>query len=114
MPGFTTSDFPRPKDEEEFQEIIRDLYAAHWKDDNVQIYGRSGQTQHGVDVYGYPNKSTLCFGIQCKVRNLGELTKAKIEIEIKKARNFKEKLDTYMALPDLPWRIRYLGHRHQA
>ncbi len=109
MPGFTTSDFPRPKDEEEFQEIIRDLYAAHWKDDNVQIYGRSGQTQHGVDVYGYPNKSTLCFGIQCKVRNLGELTKAKIEIEIKKARNFKEKLDTYIFATTAPRDVHVQG-----
>jgi hypothetical protein len=96
MPTYTTSDFARPRDDEEFQEIIRDLFSAHWKDDNTTIYGRSGQSQNGVDVYGHPNGSSLCFGVQCKIRNNSNLTKKDIQDEIKKARGFKEKLDTFI------------------
>ena len=59
MPSLTTSEFPKPRDDKEFEEMTRDLFAAHWKDDNTQVYGRPGQSQDGVDVYGQPNRSNL-------------------------------------------------------
>lgn len=96
MPSLTTSEFPKPRDDKEFEEMTRDLFAAHWRDDNTQIYGRSGQEQNGVDVYGQPNCAGLYYGIQCKLRSQGFLTQSDIENEIKKARAFKHKLDTYI------------------
>jgi hypothetical protein len=96
MPSLTTSEFPKPKDDKEFEEMTRDLFAAHWKDDNTQVYGRPGQGQDGVDVYGQPNRAGLYYGIQCKLRSQGALTQSDIEDEIKKARGFTHKLDTYI------------------
>lgn len=96
MPSLTTSEFPKPRDDKEFEEMTRDLFAAHWKDDNTQVYGRSGQSQDGVDVYGQPNQAGLYYGIQCKLRSQGVLPQSDIEDEIKKARGFTHKLDTYI------------------
>jgi len=96
MPSLTTSEFPKPRDDKEFEEMTRDLFAAHWKDDNTQIYGRSGQSQDGVDVYGQPNRAGLYYGIQCKLRSQDVLTQSDIEDEIRKARGFRHKLDTYI------------------
>ena len=102
MPSLTTSEFPKPRDDKEFEEMTRDLFAAHWKDDNTQVYGRPGQSQDGVDVYGQPNRSNLYYGIQCKLRSQGVLTQSGIEDEIKKARSFKHKLDTYIFVTTAP------------
>jgi hypothetical protein len=96
MPSLTTSEFPKPRDDKEFEEMTRDLFAAHWKDDNTQVYGRSGQGQDGIDVYGQPNRADIYYGIQCKLRSQGILTQSDIEDEIKKARGFKHKIDTYI------------------
>lgn len=97
MPNIITSNLPTPKDDVEFQEIIRDLFAAHWKDDNVQGYGRSGQAQQGVDVYllGNPLKKTQTYAIQCKVRKK-YLTEADIKEEIMKAKNFPHKISKFI------------------
>lgn len=96
MPSLTTSEFPKPRDDKEFEEMTRDLFAAHWKDDNTQVYGRPGQSQDGIDVYGRPNRANLYYGIQCKLRSQGVLTQSDIEDEIRKAREFTHKLDTYI------------------
>lgn len=69
-------------DPQEFQEIVRDIFALHWEVHNTLIYGRNGQLQHGVDIYGRPKESALLFAIQCKVRNDSTLTKHDIEEEI--------------------------------
>ena len=96
MPNLITIQYPKPIDDVEFQEMIRDLFAQHWKDDNTLVYGRSGQGQNGVDVFGNPNKSNQNYGIQCKVRKEKILTKKDIDDEIKKAKNFTPKLNTYI------------------
>ncbi|MBK6607912.1 MAG: hypothetical protein IPG24_21140, partial [Leptospiraceae bacterium] len=67
MPSITNAIYLKPSDDKEFENMVRDLFALHWKDDNTQIRGRSGQSQNGVDVYGYPNKSSALYGIQCKL-----------------------------------------------
>lgn len=92
----------RPKDEKLFEFLIRDLFAAHWNDPNTQINGRSGQEQQGVDIYGKPNQGNLFFGIQCKLRDEGGLTKSYLMKEIEKARAFRHQLDTYIFATTLP------------
>ena len=97
MPNIVTSNLPTPKDDVEFQEIIRDLFAAHWKNDNVQGYGRSGQAQKGVDVYllGKPLENTQTYAIQCKVRKK-YLSEKDIKEEIKKAKDFPHKISKFI------------------
>jgi|GEM_PF-3076692 len=101
MPLLATSEFSRPKDDQEFEDIVRDIFAAHWKDDNTQRNGRSGQKQFGVDIYGKPTGTNLYFGIQCKLKNSGNLSKNDFVVEIGKARLFQPKLDTYIFVTSL-------------
>ncbi len=98
MPSPVTAQFPKPQDDVEFQEMIRDIFSTHWRDDGAIVYGRSGQKQFGVDVFGNPNKSKLNYGIQCKVRKGEKLTKKEIENEINEAKKFKPQLDTYIII----------------
>lgn len=92
----------RPKDNRLFEELIRDIFAKHWNDPNVQINGRSGQKQDGIDVYGQPNRSNLWFGIQCKLREDGGLSQSDIEHEIQMSRSFRHQLDTFIIVTTLP------------
>lgn len=96
MPNLMTIQYPKPTDDVEFQEMLRDLFAQHWKDDNTLVYGRSGQSQNGVDVFGNPNKSNQNYGIQCKLRKDKLLTKKEIEKEISEAKSFTPKLHTFI------------------
>jgi hypothetical protein len=96
MPTLISAQFPKPTDDVEFQEMIRDLFAQHWKNDNTIIYGRSGQRQNGVDVFGNPDNSNLNFGIQCKVRKNKQLTKTEIEKEVIEAKKFTPNLNTFI------------------
>lgn len=56
--------FP-PKSWIEFQDITRDALAIKWRSPNLQINGRQGQTQHGVDIYGADDLGRKV-GIECK------------------------------------------------
>ena len=96
MPLLVTSDFPPPKNDKEFEEMVRDIFAVHWNDPNTKVFGRSGQKQRGVDVYGRPNQQDTWFGIQCKVRKTGKLPRKTLENEIELARSFRHKLHTYI------------------
>ncbi|MEM7587852.1 MAG: FxSxx-COOH system tetratricopeptide repeat protein, partial [Acidobacteriota bacterium] len=59
-------ELPRPRDWQVFEDFCRDLFAAEWGDLETQKYGRPGQEQHGVDVYGRRGGKWL--GVQCKRR----------------------------------------------
>ena len=37
-----------------FEDIVWDIYTRKWNDPDAQRYGRTGQPQQGVDVYGRP------------------------------------------------------------
>lgn len=60
---------PKLDNSNDFEELVRDLYAIRLRNPNLQRYGRSGQEQHGIDIVGiagkdYPNG--LGAVIQCK------------------------------------------------
>lgn len=60
---------PAISDWEEFERFCRDLWAKIWENPQMQINGRTGQKQAGVDVYGEIKKGTPQGGIQCKRRD---------------------------------------------
>jgi len=67
MPTPTTWVYPKPKDWDEFENLVWDLFRRRWQDPDAQRYGRSGQEQHSVDVYGCPRDMGGAFvGVQCK------------------------------------------------
>lgn len=85
-----------PKSWEKFEDLTRALFAAVWRSPLAQKNGRSGQKQHGVDVYGTPQATPdINFGVQCKGKNEGYGAKATIlefDAELAKAEKFKPPL----------------------
>ena len=84
MPTRLNTNFPRLTDPDEFESMIRDICALEWGDPNTQKFGRRGQKQFGVDIYGHPEgKAEVFRGAQCKLRTKGnQLTEDEIEKEV--------------------------------
>jgi len=96
MPTIPQSEIPRPKSWDEFEDIVADLYGRLWNDPNTRRYGRTGQPQQGVDVYGCPTRLAGRYaGVQCKRYDEGALTRAIVEGEIAKAEEFSPPLAEY-------------------
>jgi hypothetical protein len=49
VPTPSTARLPLPKDEDEFDNIVRDALSLRLSDPSFKRYGRSGQNQHGID-----------------------------------------------------------------
>lgn len=89
MPTLFNANYLRPKDDDEFEEMICDICELEWGDPNTARFGRSGQKQHGVDVYGRPQGSTKYHGAQCKLRSTDkQLSEDEIETEVREAKIF--------------------------
>jgi hypothetical protein len=86
--------FPKPKDADTFEDIVRDVFARVYKNNNLQRYGRSGQKQHGVDIAGLSEGKLI--GIQCKNHPLGRISQTEIAEEITRSENFQPELDEYV------------------
>ncbi len=86
----------KPENWQDFEKLCKKLWGEIWDcADTIQRNGRSGQNQNGVDVYGLPKNETAYYGIQCKGKDDysdTKLTESEINIEIKKALNFKPTL----------------------
>jgi hypothetical protein len=84
---------PIPKDWDEFEDIVWNLYTRKWQDPHAQRNGRQGQRQNGVDIYGQPcHLNDDYAGIQCKRLTEGKLTRESVEKETAKAENFEPNL----------------------
>lgn len=79
---------PRTKDWQEFQELTRDCLVVRWNSPNLQVNGRQGQTQNGVDIYGEDDLGRSV-GIQCKNSVVTELTLKTVNDEITNATSFQ-------------------------
>lgn len=86
----------KPENWQDFEKLCTKLWGEIWKcQDSIKRNGRSGQTQHGVDIYGKPKDSNGYYGIQCKGKNdytNSILTLEEIDDEIEKAKSFKPQL----------------------
>ena len=104
MPTRLNTNFPPFNDPDEFESLIRDICALEWNDPNTDKFGRKGQKQHGVDVYGQPiNLNGEYYASQCKLRTKKEqLTEQEIENEITEARQFPHKLKLLTIATDAP------------
>ncbi len=69
------------------------------------MHGRSGQQQHGVDVYGTDRVRGKWVGVQCKGKNgdyHAEVTKAELQAEVAKAKKFEPPLDRFVLVTTAP------------
>lgn len=89
---FTAKQIAPPKDWSRFEDLCRALFSAVWNDPYAQKNGRSGQPQHGVDVWGESHgarSGTHC--IQCKGKDInyhGKVTHSEFDTELAKAERF--------------------------
>jgi hypothetical protein len=82
---------PMLSEQEDFEHLMEDIYEAEWGPESlVQMRGRRGQDQQGVDVYGQPPQLDGKYvGIQCKAYAVdNRLNKAKVKEEVDKAKKF--------------------------
>jgi hypothetical protein len=96
MPTPSTSDLPKPKSWDEFEDITWEIYKRKWHDNHAEKYGRSGQAQNGIDIYGQENSSGNYIGVQCKRYKDNKLNKEIINEEIVKAEGFSSPLNEYI------------------
>lgn len=86
----STSHLPYPKSWDEFEDICADLFQWEWNDNNTVRYGRQGQRQDGVDIYGRPDGVRYA-GVQCKGKRKfppPPLKISEINAEVEKAKAF--------------------------
>jgi tetratricopeptide (TPR) repeat protein len=81
---------PLPKDSERFQLMCLAVLRVTLEAPGLRQYGRSGQKQKGIDLYGQTKEGLL--GVQCKLRNRKKLKFSEIEGDIEKAKEFLPKL----------------------
>ncbi len=96
MPIPSTSDLPKPKSWDEFEDIVWEVYTRKWQDSHTQRYGRSGQAQNGVDIYGQQNSSKNYIAIQCKRYGEKKLNVQRIVAELEKADSFPSPISEYL------------------
>lgn len=96
MPIPATSQLAKPKDDQEFADIVWELYSKEWNDPNAQPNGRNGQPQAGVDIFGRRDGAGPYLGIQCKLCIDGKLTEAQLRAEVTKAESFNPTLSQFI------------------
>jgi hypothetical protein len=96
MPTPPTSDLPKPKSWDEFEDITWEIYKRKWHDNHAQRYGSKGQAQNGIDIYGRQNSSGKYIGVQCKRYEDNKLNQQIIKEEIVKAECFSPPLSEYI------------------
>lgn len=87
-----------PKNWQDFEDICHKLWREIWNDNNAQKNGRNGQSQNGIDIFGLPKYTEKYHGVQCKDKDGGlcsKLTKKELEVEAKKAINFKPQIESF-------------------
>ena len=93
MPTLSSMKIPPPKSWEEFEEITLDACKIKWENPDLQMHGRQGQAQCGVDIYG-ANHIFKNIGVQCKNYE-SELSLSLIKDEIRKAETFTPKIEMF-------------------
>jgi thioredoxin-like negative regulator of GroEL len=95
---------PKPKLWQDFETHTRELFASVLNDPNTQKNGRSGQKQHGVDIYGYRDGRVDCLvGVQCKDKmEEGEVTEQELRAELEKAKHFKPTISEFILVTTAP------------
>src|ERR1700744_1525555 len=90
----------RPANWQDFEHLCFRLWGEEWKCPEIQMHGRLGQDQHGVDIYGTPLNETGIWALQCKGKSEytddqyhhPQFTTQEIDEEIEKAKTFEPRL----------------------
>lgn len=100
---------PPPRDWDKFERLCADLWSEMWQDHNLQRFGRSGQRQDGIDIFGTISTNKKLAAVQCKKKDITStepdesLTADEIQKIVDEAKKFKEPLSEFV--------IAYTGKR---
>jgi hypothetical protein len=92
--------FPPPIDDPAFERLMAQLAQPVLNAQTVNLNGRQGQAQHGVDVSVLLPDDTYA-GIQCKLTTKA-LTIATVKEEIAKAQDYKPTLSRFIVATTAP------------
>lgn len=68
MPLPHSMQIPPPANWQDFERLCYDLYKKVYNSEDVHMHGRSGQAQHGVDIYGELDLPNPMCGLEYSVR----------------------------------------------
>jgi hypothetical protein len=89
---FRSKQIAPPRDWPDFENLCLAIFRAEWSDPLALKNGRTGQPQHGVDVYGSPRpERDTIYGVQCKGKDRlydAKATVAELHEELSKAEKF--------------------------
>lgn len=97
--------FWQPENWQDFELLCWSLWKTIWENPDTQRHGRSGQSQHGVDIYGQPSKGQVWAGVQCKGKENfthQQLTESELIAEVDKAKKFKPSLSAFIIATTAP------------
>ena len=90
--------YPHPDNEKSFEKFCLKLLQRHWSNPHLELYGRRGEGQLGVDIID-PTYATPFKAAQCKHHEpLITIPPSEIEEEVAKAIKFDPPLDHYAIL----------------
>ena len=88
---------PKPKNWQDLETLCLALWKKEWNTKSFKTYGRPGQHQNGVDVFGRYDDGLEFGAIQCKCKEEEkELTTKIIQAEVDKAKKFKPAIKRYV------------------
>ncbi len=99
MFDFSNTQIPPPKNWQDFETLCADLWEKIWNDPQTQKNCRSGQAQHGVDIFGRKEGHGDWHGIQCKGKDAlygKAVTKKELIEEVEKGKKFSPKIKTFI------------------
>lgn len=112
--------FAIPRSKDDFEKLCRDILRQHWSRPGIEIYGKSGEGQDGVDLLDLSGQDPLVGG-QCKLKEEHKsLPPAEIEAEVNKAKQFQLPLGKYALLTTgkvsvhAQRKVRQLNQAHRA
>ena len=104
MSEYPASQVPKPRDEQTFERCNEILWRCILRDETVQLHGRRGQKQRGVDLTGLRDgQPDQIVGVQCRLKGEGQiLTDAEVRREVEKALTFTPPLAEYFLVTTAP------------
>jgi hypothetical protein len=94
---YTPYQIPKPRNWQDLERLCLAIWKAEWKTTSLKTYGRPGQHQDGVDVFGRYMDGQEIGAIQCKCKEEEKkLTEAIIKEEVEKAKKFKPAIKHYV------------------
>src|SRR5579871_3827387 len=101
MPSPSTSKWPRPHNDDEFEDMVLDAMRLRWGDPDAHRYGRRGQRQHGIDIRG---RAAAQVGARrvAQAKNTDAPTIEMLQQDLAKTKGFPETIERFYFVVSAP------------